>query len=601
LNGHHYLGVSLKGSSKNLFAIGSRIKIFADSQVISRELIPSRGFQSSVDYKMIIGLGNRTKVDSMQVIWPDRSVTSYNSPAIDSVHILSHKNTGNLLAVPGPDSSTLFSASGYLFDKHREDDHVDFYYERNIPQKLSRQGPRAAVADVNGDGLEDIYIGGAAGQEGQLYLQNSRGFEKKEQEVFKRFAAFEDVAVAFFDANKDGFPDLMVGAGGNTQTNMANFLEHRLYLNDGKGNFTINTRAFPKNSTDISTIAPYDFDNDGDIDLFVGSGNVPGDYGATPQSYLYENDGTGQFKDITKTKFPALANTGMITKACWADLNQDSKKELILTGLWMAPRIFNYVNGAMVELTSNLNGLHGWWQSMEIADLDKDGDMDIVMGNIGQNFYLNPGPASPVKLWMNDFDDNGTVEKILTRTIGGKDVPVFLKRDLQDQLPSLKKQTIKHGEFATKSIQDLFPGPALKKSLVKEFNYCASIMAINKGNGQFDVRELPAQVQLSSVNAIVLGDVNEDGAPDIIVGGNQFGFLPQFERLDASFGDVLINNGRGYFTVMDTRKTGLHLRGEIRDIKTVKVNGSGQIIFLQNDDLPLLYKLNRQLNQESKN
>jgi hypothetical protein len=601
LNGHHYLGVSLKGSSKNLFAIGSRIKIFADSQVISRELIPSRGFQSSVDYKMIIGLGNRTKVDSMQVIWPDRSVTSYNSPAIDSVHILSQKNTGNLLAVPGPDSSTLFSASEYLFDKHREDDHVDFYYERNIPQKLSRQGPRAAVADVNGDGLEDIYIGGAAGQEGQLYLQNSRGFEKKEQEVFKRFAAFEDVAVAFFDANKDGFPDLMVGAGGNTQTNMANFLEHRLYLNDGKGNFTIDIRAFPKNSTDISTIAPYDFDNDGDIDLFVGSGNVPGDYGATPQSYLYENDGTGQFKDITKTKFPALANTGMITKACWADLNQDSKKELILTGLWMAPRIFNYVNGAMVELTSNLNGLHGWWQSMEIADLDKDGDMDIVMGNIGQNFYLNPGPASPVKLWMNDFDDNGTVEKILTRTIGGKDVPVFLKRDLQDQLPSLKKQTIKHGEFATKSIQDLFPGPALKKSLVKEFNYCASIVAINKGNGQFDVRELPAQVQLSSVNAIVLGDVNEDGAPDIIVGGNQFGFLPQFERLDASFGDVLINNGRGYFTVMDTRKTGLHLRGEIRDIKTLKVNGSGQTIFLQNDDLPLLYKLNSKSNQESKN
>ncbi|HTE27330.1 VCBS repeat-containing protein [Flavitalea sp.] len=621
LNGHHYLGVSLKGSPKNLFAIGSRVIIYADSQVISRELIPSRGFQSSVDYKLIIGLGNRTKVDSMQVIWPDRSVTSFPLPAIDSVHVLSQKVKVNLKGIPEfndltvagnlfnngnahtttPKIATLFSRSDFKFDKHQEDDHIDFYYERNIPQMLSRQGPRAAVADVNGDGLEDIYIGGAAGRPGQLYIQTSRGFEKKEQEVFKRFAAFEDVAVAFFDANKDGFTDLMIGSGGNKQTNMASFLEHRLYLNDGKGNFTIDIRAFPKNSTDISTIAPQDFDNDGDIDLFVGSSNVPGDYGATPRSYLYENDGKGLFKDISKTKFPALSNAGMITKALWTDLNQDGKKELVLTGLWMAPRIFNYINGAMVELPTNLNGLHGWWQSMEIADLDKDGDMDIVLGNIGQNFYLNPGAKSPVKLWMNDFDDNATVEKILTRTIDGKDVPVFLKRDLQDQLPSLKKQTIKHGEFAKKSIQDLFPGPALKKSVVKEFNYCASIVAINKGNGQFDIRELPARVQLSSVNAIAFGDVNADGNPDIIVGGNQYGFLPQFERLDASFGDILVNNGKGEFTVMDNRKSGLDLRGEIRDIKPLDFKGLRQFIFLQNNELPVVFKLNTKLNHEVTN
>jgi hypothetical protein len=227
--------------------------------------------------------------------------------------------------------------------------------------------------------------------------------------------------------------------------------------------------------------------------------------------------------------------------------------------------------------------------------------MDIVVLNIVHIFYLNPCHKSPVKLWMNDFDENATVEKILTRTINGKDVPVFLKRDLQDQLPSLKKQTIKHGEFATKSIQDLFPGPALKKSLVKEFNYSASVVAINKGNGQFEIRELPSLVQLSSINAIALEDVNGDGAPDIIVGGNQHGFLPQFERLDASFGDVLLNDGKGHFTVMDNRKTGLHLRGEIRDIKPLKVKGSEQLIFLQNDDLPVVYKLNGRSNQESKN
>ncbi|RYY08706.1 MAG: VCBS repeat-containing protein, partial [Chitinophagaceae bacterium] len=274
----------------------------------------------------------------------------------------------------------IFTISDSGFDKHTEDEHIDFYYERNIPQMLSRQGPSAAVADVNGDGLEDIYIGGAAGQPGQLYLQTNRGFVKKDQEVFKRFAGFEDVAVAFFDANKDGAPDLMIGSGGNKQNNIAGFLEHRLYLNDGKGNFSIDVRAFPKNNADISTIAPHDFDNDGDIDVFVGSSNVPGEYGATPQSYLYENDGTGIFKDIAKTKSPALSTVGMVTKACWADLNKDGRKELVVTGLWMATRIFDYVNGALTELKTNLNSLHGWWQTMEIADLDKDGNMDIVLG-----------------------------------------------------------------------------------------------------------------------------------------------------------------------------------------------------------------------------
>jgi enediyne biosynthesis protein E4 len=373
---------------------------------------------------------------------------------------------------------------------------------------------------------------------------------------------------------------------------MASLLEHRLYLNDGKGNFTINASAFPKNNVDISTIAPHDFDNDGDVDLFVGGGSVPGDYGGTPQSFLFENDGKGQFTDLTKTKFPALANVGMITEAAWADLDKDGISELVVTGLWMSPKIFKYSNGTIAEVASNLNALHGWWQTMELADLDKDGDLDLVMGNIGQNFYLDPQPKSPVKLWMNDFDDNSVIDKLLTRTIDGKDVPVFLKRDLQDQLPSLKKQSIKHGEFAKKSIQELFPGAVLKKAKMKEFNYSASIVALNKGNGRFDIHELPTRVQLSSVNAIAIEDVNSDDLPDIIVGGNQFGFLPQFERLDASFGDVLINNGKGQFTVMDNRKTGLALRGEIRDIKPVVLNGSKQYLFLQNNDFPVLLRVN---------
>jgi hypothetical protein len=282
----------------------------------------------------------------------------------------------------------------------------------------------------------------------------------------------------------------------------------------------------------------------------------------------------------------------MVTKAIWSDLDKDGHKELVVTGLWMAPRIFSFKNGQVAEINTNLGNLHGWWYALGAGDLDGDGDTDLVLGNIGENFYLNPDSANPVKLWMNDFDDNSTVDKVLTRTVAGRDVPVFLKRDMQDQLPVLKKQSLKHDDFAKKSIQELFAGPALKKSLIKQFNYSSSIVAINNGGGQFTIRKMPAQLQLSSVNAITLQDVNKDGNPDIITGGNQFGFLPQFERLDASFGDILLNDGKGNFTVTDSRRNGMHVTGEVRDLKLINYANSSNLLFLRNNDLPVMYKIN---------
>ena len=620
-NQNHFIAFNLKGTEKNTYAIGSRVLVYADSMVLSREVIPSRGFQSSVDYKVVIGLGSRKFVDSMQIIWPDRSVTSYQKPAIDSVHTIRQKS-GSLKTTEKIQSETLndsrekqskpaairagdsiTSMATYLtevdinpFDKHQEDNYIDFYYERNIPQMLSRQGPKAAVADVNGDGFDDVYIAGATGQTGQLYIQSSGRFVKKEQEVFKRFASFEDVAVLFFDADKDGDPDLVIGSGGNNGSTMSTQLEHRLYVNDGKGNFTIDISAFPKNSVNISVIAPNDFDNDGDIDLFFGAGSVPGAYGETPNSYLYQNDGKGHFKDVAKEQFPFLSTLGMVTAAEWADINKDGKKDLVVAGLWMAPRIFEFKNGKPAELKSNLNRLSGWWQALKTFDADGDGDADIALGNIGENFYLSPDSAAPVRLWINDFDENATVDKVITRTIDKRDVPVFLKRDLQDQLPVLKKKSLKHGEFATKSIQDLFPAALLSKSIVKEFNYAASIIAINDGNGQFTIQKMPPKVQLSSVNAILNTDVNEDGKADLVIGGNQFGFLPQFERLDASYGDILVANGKGAFLLMDKQRSGLQITGEVRDIIKLKAKNHLQLMFLRNDGKPALYQI-KEINQ----
>ncbi|RYF92400.1 MAG: CRTAC1 family protein, partial [Chitinophagaceae bacterium] len=319
LNKHHYIGVSLRGTEQNKFAIGSRIIAYADSQVLSRELIPSRGFQSSVDYKLLIGLGNVKVVDSLQIIWTDRTVTSIIRPAIDTVHIIQQKNGGGLMIEPA-DGTTMFSLADTAFDKHREDEHIDFYYERNIPRMLSRQGPAAAVADVNGDGAEDLYIGGAAGQAGQLYIQTAGGFVKREQDVFTRFALFEDVAAVFFDADNDGDADLLIGSGGNKHATMGGMLEHRLYRNDGNGNFSIDISAFPKNTINVATIAVHDFDGDGFHDIFIGGGSVPADYAVTPRSYLFRNDGKGRFVDIAPQ---ALAEAGNISKALWADVNGD--------------------------------------------------------------------------------------------------------------------------------------------------------------------------------------------------------------------------------------------------------------------------------------
>lgn len=591
-NGNHYIAVTLKQTGKNTHAVGSFIKVFSGSLIYTREVIPTRGFQSCVDYKNIIGLGTNSKPDSMMIIWPDHTYSMYYDVAVDTAYLINKPADTQKISVYKKATVPLLKPVAAAFDKHTENNYIDFYNERNVPVLLSRQGPKSDTADVNKDGLVDIYIGGASGQPGQLYIQQPDGnFVKKAAPVFDRFADFEDTEVLFFDCDGDGDKDLFVGAGGNNRQQGMPELQHRLYINDGKGNFSIDNKRLPPNAMNIAVAVVNDFDNDGDLDLFIGSRSVPFNYGVSPQSYLLENDGHGNFTDVTKSKAPALEQPGMITGAVWADIDGDKKNELIICGEWMAPRIFTYSDNRFTEIPTNLNDLYGWWQTIAVADVNNDGKQDLILGNIGENFYLRPSYDRPAKLWINDFDHNGSIDKIITHSINGRDMPVFVKNDMQDQFPVIKKQNLKHEEYAQKSVQDLFPEDVIRSATVKQFNFPSSCIAINKGNNTFSIQKLPQMVQLSCVNAIAVTDIDNNGAADIVLGGNNFGFLPQFGRQDASYGHVLLNDKTGVFTWVSPVKSGLLVEGEVRDI--ISLDKNKRFIFLRNNDFPLLYEVNK--------
>ena len=587
---HHYLAIQLQGEKENRFAVGSKIRVYQDNQVLSRELIPSRGFQSSVDYKQIIGLGTG-KADSMIITWPDRTETVLMQPAIDQLHVITMA-TAPRRPVPAAvtPAVTWFSPENAPFVRHTEDDYIDFYTERNIPVMLSREGPQADTADVDGNGLTDIYIGAAAGQAGHLYLQTPAGFSSSPQAAFEADRAAEDVAVEFLDADGDGDSDLFIGSGGNALEPGNTAYHHRLYLNDGHGRFTASPEAFPPSAVNCAAAVPFDADGDGDLDLFVAARSVPQQYGQVPESRLYFNNGKGIFRQFQSMQ------AGMLTAAAVADLNGDGKKEIIVCGEWMAPQVWAVQNGRLSLLQIGLENYKGWWQSLALADLDGDGDQDCVLGNSGRNAYLRPETNRPVKLWLNDFDQNGTVDKLITRVINGRDMPVFLKRELTEQLPSLKKQNLQFEAYAQKSVQDLFSGSLISNARVQEFNYAASCVALNDGKGRFTLQELPLNTQLSCINAIVCTDLNSDGKTDLLLGGNQFYLQPQFSRLDASYGHVLLNKGTDKGVVrwewVGPDVTGFDIRGQIRDLLPVTVPDGKRLLVLQNDDYPVLLRRN---------
>ena len=595
LTSNNYIKIKLEGEKVNKFAIGSTVKIFHDNTIHVQEQMPSRGFQSSMDYVMTIGLGAAKVIDSLRVIWPDNRTQKWSNVEVNTTLTLNQNEAIELQKPfePKKEKTLLTKISKNNFQKHQENSYSDFDYEGLINKMLSQEGPALAVGDINNDGNEDFYIGGAKNQPGVLYLNLGDGkVALSIQKSFEKDALFEDTTASFFDANGDGNLDLMIGSGGN-EIGQQNNYKVRLYLNNGKGTFESAKNKLPALRKNIAVISPYDFDNDGDIDVFVGARSMVATYGIDPTHQFLENNGDGTFIDTTEKVAYDVKSAGMMTDAIWEDINNDGKKDLITVSEWNTPKIFINNGRRLIKQKSTLDDLFGMWNVVEAADLDNDGDIDFILGNQGSNTMHKTSKENPVKMWVNDFDNNGTIEQIRTNHKNGKDYPIHMKKELTAQLVSLKKQNLKASEYAKKSIDELFSESIFENSIMKQSTISESIIAVNQGDWNFSVKKLPSRVQLSCVCGIICSDINNDGYLDIIMAGNNFEFKPQYSRLDANYGSVLLGDGNLGFTWQDYNTSGFAIKNEVKHLKKIKDNkGKSYFIAAINNESPKLFLIN---------
>lgn len=596
--GSNFLNLALKGSGKNTAAIGAEVTLYTSHDLKYMEVMPMRGFESSVDSRLNFGLGSAPAADSILINWPDgkhtilRNVTANQFLKPDEKDAIENKKS-----VQEKKVETVFQKNDNipgLDFTHKENDFNDFDRDKLLFQMLSNAGPHVAVGDVNGDKLDDIFICGAKDSPGVLFVQDKNGhFVKTNEQLFEADKISEDTDCAFFDADGDGDLDLYVASGGSELPSSSSALADRLYFNNGKGKFTRSEQVLPAGKYEsTSCVRPADFDKDGVIELFVGIRLKPFEYGVPVNGYILENDGRGNFKDVTAKVAPGLTGIGMITDMRWADVDGDGDLDMVIVGDWMPVKIFINEHGVFTDKSAEfgMSKTEGWWNTIIARDLNGDGNVDFVLGNHGLNSFFKATESKPVTMYVNDFDLNGSVEQIICTYNGDKSFPVALKDDIVKQIPSLSDKYKKFADYKDATIDDLFPADVLTRSVKLVSRHMESCAMINSGKGSFNLIPLPTEAQFSPVYAISADDFDKDGICDILIGGNQYKAKPETGIYDASYGLFLRGNASGSWQSLMPMQSGIFTKGEIRDLKTMKIGENKYIVVARNNDNLQFYK-----------
>ncbi|HJQ55137.1 MAG TPA: VCBS repeat-containing protein [Gemmatimonadaceae bacterium] len=596
---NHYLQLKLEGDARNPFGVGARVTVQAGADTLYQEESPTRGFQSSVDYVLTFGLGKIDTVQSVVVDWPDGRVSKQAKvPSNQRLVVRQAEAKKPAIERITPVKRILADITDRvrLPFVHRENEYVDFRREPLMPRMLSIEGPALAVADVNRDGLDDVFFGGAKGQPSVLLVQKEDGsFVPTNEKVFAGDSLSEDVGAVFFDANRDGYPDLYVVTGGNEYSEAATALVDRLYVNDGKGNFHKLENALPPLAQSGSRVAAADYDGDGAIDLFVGARSVPGRYGVDPQSALLKNDGKGHFTDVTDRVAPGLSHVGMVTDAVWSDIDGDGKVDLVVVGEWMPITIFhNAGNGRLAKASvRGLDSTNGWWNRIIAGDFNGDHKVDFIVGNLGLNTRLHATPAEPLTMYLKDFAHDGFLQPILSYYNHGVAYPWLLRDDLLRAIPSLGERYPDYKSYARQTMADVFPQKELEGAVVRNAYTFATSLVRNNGDGSFVVTPLAAEAQIFPVYAIIAGDFEGNGKNDLLLAGNFSGVKPELGTMTAGFGVLMRNDGKGRFSPVRESESRFGVPGEARAIERVRTRDGAIYIVARDNDRPLVFQAAR--------
>ncbi|MEP4533171.1 MAG: VCBS repeat-containing protein [Cyclobacteriaceae bacterium] len=585
----HYVKFEFEGNEGNRYAIGAKVSVRQGDETYYVEQQPIRGFQSSVDPRPNLGLKTADPI-SISVVWPNGQVSVLTDVPVDQTITVNQADAGEMEEVVNARSNGIFKkVDSQIEFVHTENRFVDFNRDRLLYHMNSTEAPKIAVADIDGDGFEDVYVGGSKGFAGAILKGSKAGYNQAGITIFDDDKISEDAESVFFDADGDGDMDLYVCSGGVEFSQSSSALKDRLYFNDGKGGFAKSPQNLPSGNAYVSssTVSVSDVDGDGDMDLFVGERMKPLNYGEPCAGFLLINDGAGNFVDRTADLAPNFAGLGMITDATFSDIDGDQDEDLIVVGEFMSVTIFENSGGSFVRKTNpKIEALTGWWKSVLAVDIDGDGDQDFVLGNHGLNSRFRASGTEPISLYVSDFDNNGFRDPILTGyAADGKEYPYALRHNLIDQIKSLKKNFPDYESFKQATIDKIFTPEQLDAATKLTATTLASTILINDGNFTFSTIELPVEAQLSPVYGIASGDFDQDGDVDVIMGGNLYGAKPEVGRYDASNGVFVENLGDHQFKAYNGGR-GFYVDGEIRDINVF----DGNVLVSRNNDSMILFQ-----------